>query len=227
MATKVDIENFANNNADVIDSFFNKVDSIVDGRICHRTIILLHIICSLEPIRNYMEIGTHNGGSMSMVAANPSVEHAVGIDLFENVYDETKHYDTNRYKLYSYFRRDNLSLQKTIKNIDAVKAHFGSNTETEFIVGNSFFDETEKSVSDLEKEFDLIFIDGDHTYEGVRNDFQRYKKFLSPHGYILFDDYHHPDVKRFVDSIEETEFTRIIVFGTKNSGATQALLKSN
>ena len=227
MVTKEDIENFAKNNEKAIDSFFSKVDSLVEGRICHRTIILLHILCSLEPIESYMEIGTHNGGSMSMVVSNPDVSYALGVDLFENVYDESKHLNKGRFHLYSYFRRDNLSLQKTNRNIDAVKNHFESNTETQFIVGNSFFDDTEKAVAQLDRTFDLIFIDGDHTYEGVKNDFQRYKKFLKPQGYILFDDYHHPAVKDFVDSIDEKDYARVIVFGTKNSGATQILLKNN
>lgn len=36
---------------------------------------------------------------------------------------------------------------------------------------------------------DCIFIDGDHTYEGVRLDIQLYSPFVKPGGYIFFDDY--------------------------------------
>lgn len=35
---------------------------------------------------------------------------------------------------------------------------------------------------------DLLFIDGDHTYDGVRSDYTLYHKFVRPGGVILFHD---------------------------------------
>ncbi len=35
---------------------------------------------------------------------------------------------------------------------------------------------------------DFLFIDGDHTYEGVKQDFLMYKDFVSPSGWIAFHD---------------------------------------
>jgi predicted O-methyltransferase YrrM len=40
------------------------------------------------------------------------------------------------------------------------------------------------NVKDFCNEFDLIFIDGDHSYEGVKRDFEMYKRLLSPRGPI-------------------------------------------
>ncbi len=37
-------------------------------------------------------------------------------------------------------------------------------------------------------EVDLVFIDGDHTYEGVRNDFERFGRRVKVGGAVLFDD---------------------------------------
>ncbi len=37
-------------------------------------------------------------------------------------------------------------------------------------------------------EVDLVFIDGDHSSEGVRNDFERFGKRVRPGGAVLFDD---------------------------------------
>ena len=37
-------------------------------------------------------------------------------------------------------------------------------------------------------EVDLVFIDGDHSYEGVKNDFERFGKRVRIGGAMLFDD---------------------------------------
>ncbi len=50
---------------------------------------------------------------------------------------------------------------------------------------------------------DVLLIDGDHSYEGVKSDFDIYMPFVNKGGYIIFDDYRvedWPDVKQFVDS---------------------------
>jgi predicted O-methyltransferase YrrM len=38
------------------------------------------------------------------------------------------------------------------------------------------------------KKIDLIFIDGDHTLAGVRQDFEGFQRFLNPEGFVLFHD---------------------------------------
>ncbi|MDO8804340.1 MAG: class I SAM-dependent methyltransferase [Elusimicrobiota bacterium] len=38
------------------------------------------------------------------------------------------------------------------------------------------------------KKLDLLFIDGDHTFEGVRSDFEMYSGFVRPGGVIAFHD---------------------------------------
>jgi predicted O-methyltransferase YrrM len=57
-----------------------------------------------------------------------------------------------------------------------------------FIKANSQTEETVRSIENICNQFDFIFIDGDHSYEGVKRDFELYKKFLSPRGYIGFHD---------------------------------------
>lgn len=52
--------------------------------------------------------------------------------------------------------------------------------------------------------FDVIWIDGGHSYDTVRQDFHDYLPLLSDRGVIFFDDYtadpYLPDVKRFIDA---------------------------
>lgn len=48
----------------------------------------------------------------------------------------------------------------------------------------------EESTFNLVKDikFDVIFIDGDHTYEGSKRDFDKYSKLLTTDGIIIFHD---------------------------------------
>lgn len=54
-----------------------------------------------------------------------------------------------------------------------------------------------------ELQFDLIWIDGGHSYETVKRDFEEYSQLLAPNGIIFFDDYtedpYLPYVKKYVD----------------------------
>src|SRR5690606_21094380 len=49
---------------------------------------------------------------------------------------------------------------------------------------------------------DVLVIDGDHSYAGVKFDYDHYLDAVSPGGYIIFDDYGTPEwpgVQEFVD----------------------------
>ena len=53
-----------------------------------------------------------------------------------------------------------------------------------------------------ERLYDVLIIDGDHTYAGVKSDFAHYAHMVRSGGYILFDDYgasQWPDVTEYVD----------------------------
>jgi cephalosporin hydroxylase len=47
--------------------------------------------------------------------------------------------------------------------------------------------------------FDLVLVDGDHTYEGVLADASGLLPCVEPGGYVLFHDGFHPDVARAID----------------------------
>lgn len=48
---------------------------------------------------------------------------------------------------------------------------------------------TDEVLPKLKQKYDLIFIDGDHAYEGCKNDILNCQKLLAPNGVILMDDY--------------------------------------
>ena len=63
---------------------------------------------------------------------------------------------------------------------------------------------TDKEIIERCKEFKILslIIDGDHTYEGVKNDWFNYSEQIVPGGYVLFDDYNSvfwPEVTLFVN----------------------------
>lgn len=54
-------------------------------------------------------------------------------------------------------------------------------------------------VRTLTDKLDILFIDGDHSYEGVKADWDSYKNFLKPGSIVIFHDYGWADgVKRVV-----------------------------
>lgn len=77
------------------------------------------------------------------------------------------------------------------------------------------------AVNFLPKEkFDLIHIDGDHSYEGVKFDCKTWLPRLNPGGYACFDDYGHPGMDQVKQAITEymerdRTFSIIDIFGNK------------
>ena len=59
-----------------------------------------------------------------------------------------------------------------------------------------------ESVNSIETEdkFDLIHIDGEHTFESAEKDFNACLPLASKKASVVFDDYNFPEVKRYVDS---------------------------
>ena len=59
----------------------------------------------------------------------------------------------------------------------------------------------------------LIFVDGDHTYDGARADYVRWRELVAPGGDILFHDAvdvggygnHYPGITRLVAEIERDD----------------------
>ncbi|MCG8440285.1 MAG: FkbM family methyltransferase [Caulobacterales bacterium] len=54
------------------------------------------------------------------------------------------------------------------------------------------------------RQYDLLIIDGDHSFAGVKTDFEQYAPMVRLGGYIIFDDYaspEWPEVSRFVDDV--------------------------
>ena len=56
--------------------------------------------------------------------------------------------------------------------------------------------------------YDVIVIDGDHSYDGVKADFERYAEMVAPGGVLIVDDYGSddwPDVTKYVDKVVKSD----------------------
>lgn len=152
----------------------------------------IHILYDLRDLLSsdekvYMEIGSYCGGSAALMLSHPNKTHVYCIDplnLNKSHYGGT----TSQYETL----KQNLELKK------------GNNT---YEIFKSY--SNDKGLLNLLKErnikADILFIDGDHSYNAVLNDFYNYHEFVNPGGFIVFDDYvdneYSPQVRPAVDKI--------------------------
>ena len=130
--------------------------------------------------RTYLEIGTRFGYSMVAIARGaPGLELVVSCDLqtYENPYSLP-------------------SQQVAERNLRAS----GYSGEARFIA-----DESRRVARLLAgNTFDLILVDGDHTYEGCRSDILTCYPLLAPGGVMMIDDLDAPSVfSAVVDCMQE------------------------
>lgn len=73
-------------------------------------------------------------------------------------------------------------------HVPLLKSLGRENQKIHLIRGDSHSQTTYERVAALVGEVDFLFIDGDHTYEGVRSDFEMYGSLVRPGGLIAFHD---------------------------------------
>ena len=105
-----------------------------------------------------------------------------------------------------------------IHNVDPHQKSIGRGKfmEQEGLVGlgkRGFFihGDADELVNAVHIKVDLLFIDGHHDYESVKKNYMSWFPFVRKGGVILFHDYDHPDVKRFLD--EKFEDNKQVIGG--------------
>jgi cephalosporin hydroxylase len=134
---------------------------------------------------NYVEIGAYAGGSSCLMLQRPNTT-IISVDLGEPIPKGVVFENVLNYK--------------------------NNNNYYKYIEGNSQIIETKSQVLDglsnsrvlgFSNKIDILFIDGDHSLNGVMADFNMYSDLVCVGGYIVFDDYyddvHSPDVKKALD----------------------------
>jgi predicted O-methyltransferase YrrM len=128
---------------------------------------------------NYLEIGTHSGGSACLMLRHPKKTNVFGMDLEESIRHEAVYSNVKKFKI--------------------------KNNNFEYFIGNSRSLEVINSIRSKVGNVDMLFIDGEHSINAVIDDFLNYKDLVNCGGYIIFDDYndagYNPIVKHAVDMI--------------------------
>src|SRR5713101_6747119 len=125
----------------------------------------------LKP-KTVMEIGTCNGGTLLVLCRTADPEATIiSVDL--------PHWMGGKYGGgYRSFQIPIFEMFPTGRQ----KLHL--------LQANSHGDQTRERVSSLlgPRQLDLLFVDGDHTYAGVRSDFELYTPFVRKGGVVAFHD---------------------------------------
>lgn len=185
-----------NNNFKITKDSLEKnkyISDNMEGKTFHlHTHILYDIRTHLgDELKNYLEIGSFAGGSMSLISSHPSPTNCITVDLGHPINKEVVEFNVSKFK--------------------------NKNSTFKYIQGNSQSIETINRVKSEYDSFDFLFIDGDHSTNGVLLDFQNYSPLVKKGGYICFDDYldweFSPQVREAVDSIvknlDENEYNVI------------------
>ena len=117
--------------------------------------------------RTIVEIGTANGETFSLLCQIcPEDSILVSIDLpggdFSGGYSES--------------------------DVLRLKAFAKGNQQVHCILNDSHLEDTKKDLLKIIKKIDILIIDGDHSYEGVKKDFEMYSPLMSNGGLIFFHD---------------------------------------
>jgi predicted O-methyltransferase YrrM len=160
--------------------YWNAITPIQNRR---EILALLRVLKPLRP-RRILEIGTASGGTLFLftrVAAPDAL--LVSVDLPDG--PGGGGYPPRKIPLYQGFALPDqrIELIRDDSHDPAVRARVAE------IAGPS--------------DFDFLFIDGDHSYDGVRRDFEMYGPLVEPGGLVAFHDIDYcGEVRRFWDEVK-------------------------
>ena len=154
-------------------------------------VALMEEVRALQP-KVVLEIGTHWGGTLHFwTRVAPDEAQIISVDLPGGKFGGG--YSSWKMRLYQSFRLPGQSM--TLLRVD------------------SHAPETLAEVKRLlsGQAVDFLFIDGDHTYEGVKKDWEMYSPFVRPGGLVAFHDiaksYSDTQVERFWNELKLSETT--------------------
>jgi len=137
-----------------------------------------------------VDLGTYRG--RSAITMSLHARKVVTIDLFEDI---ITHSDDELRQAYDYYGKNRDIYDNKFEDVKRVLWPY-SNIE---IVRGISYEQAQNFTDDF---IDVIFVDDDHSYRGVKLDFENWFPKLKCGGYMLFHDYNidFPGVMDFVDN---------------------------
>ncbi len=118
---------------------------------------------------NILEIGTANGATL-LAWCRTAANKVVSVDLQGGIHGGG--YPPVKQKFYQHFLVHRPGVKLACIQEDS-HAEGTSDKAKTFLAGDKL---------------DILFIDGDHTYEGVKRDFELWSPLVQPGGYVIFHD---------------------------------------
>ena len=138
------------------------------------------ILSSLSKIsKNIFEFGTCSGKTTTLMALNSPIDSKI----------ITLTLDSNQAKNLNLDKQDNKVSIRNIINESNYNKFIFSGKEYEKKISVMFMDSRKLNVDEYLNKFDLIFIDGGHTYSIIENDSIKAFKMIKTGGIILWHDY--------------------------------------
>lgn len=132
---------------------------------------LIHLCWAINPKR-VLEIGTWNGDRAIQLCARGA--EYVGFDLFEDATDETDYEEMNVKAHHN--RKD---VEEKLDKADVKHILIKGNTK-----------ETLARYNGRREPFEFVFIDGGHSVETIRSDWENVKRLTTKGSVVVFDDYY-------------------------------------
>lgn len=141
------------------DEVFALAQRIIPSAQIQSEILALIDFLNEKSPSSFLEIGLSSGGTHFLIRyLCPTIKKSIGIDI-----------DTQNTHI--------------VDALTSTPSHY-------YINGRSDDQKTINTVSSLltSNSLDVLFIDGDHSYEGVKSDFEQYRHFVKDGGIIVFHD---------------------------------------
>lgn len=93
------------------------------------------------------------------------------------------------------------------ESLARIELEINPQSDFQLIEGDSHAPETVARIKDALPEVDFLFIDGDHSYEGVKADFDNFSPLVTSGGMVAFHDIHDAGVGDFWCELEANHNT--------------------
>ncbi len=199
---------------------FNEIEKNIQGRIAgdvedyiFNYFLRKHVAKKFQKTNHVnIEIGVLFGGSFifTLKAVEKTDVKFIGIDPLNGYYIKDTKADSKTDK----FSGHEVSIETLKNNLDTLNIPEDSYQIWQGYSTNKEYLERLKGT-----QVSVLFIDGDHSYEGIKFDLLEYEKFVMDGGYIIIDNYNDvfwPEVKIFCDeclSQSNLKIGRPLVFG--------------